>query len=165
VKSAPAPAARRTAALFALSALLAGCSHLHVPHPQLHAARLWPFHHRAKPSPEAVNELVAEVPDGAAAVSVNQYWDRNTLLVDLSAATGEGSMRLRPAAGTSWPVRLEFRVRSGSVGRLEVEGAQRVSYIVPAAGGPVVLKLDPGVYTLRTAALTVAWHPAESAGG
>ena len=162
---APKPVGRLVPALALLAALLAGCAHLHVPHPSLHASRLWPFHHKATAAPEAVNELVAEVPEGVSAVSMSQYWDRNTLLIDLTAASGAGSVRLRPAAGTSWPVRLEFRVQSGSMGHLEVVGAQRVTYLVPATGGQVVLKLDPGVYTARTATLTVAWRPAEAAGG
>jgi hypothetical protein len=158
VNTALKSAARGVPVLAILAALLAGCSHLHV-------ARLWPFQHKAAPAPEAVNELVAESPEGVSAVSMGQYWDRNTLLVDLTAASGEGSVRLRPAAGAAWPVRLEFRVQSGSVARLEVAGAQRVTYLVPASGGAVVLKLDPGVYTARTAVLTVSWHPAGLAGG
>jgi hypothetical protein len=158
VNTALKSAARGVPVLAILAALLAGCSHLHV-------ARLWPFHHKTAAAPEAVNELVAEAAEGVPTVSMGQYWDRNTLLVDLSAASGEGSVRLRPAAGATWPVRLEFRVQSGSVARLEVAGAQRVSYVVPASGGQVVLKLDPGVYTARTAVLTVTWHPAELAGG
>ncbi|MFO1401482.1 MAG: hypothetical protein U1F06_09285 [Steroidobacteraceae bacterium] len=165
VTTVPKSAARLLPVPVLLLALLAGCSHLHVPHPNLHAARLWPFHHKAAPPPAAVDELVAEAAEGVSPVAMGQYWDRNTLLVDLTSASGEGRVRLRPAAGTTWPVRLEFRVQSGSMGRLEVEGAQRVSYIVPATGGQVVLKLDPGVYTTRTATLTVAWHPAELAGG
>jgi hypothetical protein len=36
---------------------------------------------------------------------------------------------------------------------------------VPAAGSPVLLKLDPGVYTTRTAALVIEWHSAAAAGG
>lgn len=148
-----------------LLASLAGCSHLHVPHPQLHAARLWPFHHKLAAAPEAVNELVAESAEGLSAVSMAQYWDRNTLLVDLSAASGEGRVRLRPAAGTSWPVRMEFRVQPGSIARLQVQGAQRVSYVVPSAGSAVVLKLDAGVYTPRTAQLEVEWHPSSAEGG
>ncbi len=144
----------------AVLATLAGCSQLRVPHPDLHVARLWPFHRKATAVPQAVDELVAEAAVGVSPVSLAQYWDRNTLLVDLTGAAGDGSVRLRPAAGTGWPVRLEFRVQSGSIGRLEVVGAQRVTYLVPASGGPVVLKLDPGVYTARTTALAVAWHAA-----
>lgn len=137
---------------------LAGCG-------QLHVAKLWPFHRKAVLPPEAVNELVAETPDGASGVNVSQYWDRNTLLVDLSAMTGDGALRLRPAAGTTWPVRLEFRVQPGSIGRLQVRGAQRVTYSVPASGAAVVVKLDAGVYTARTAQLDVEWHPAAAAEG
>jgi hypothetical protein len=149
--------ARLAFVLAALAAVLSGCTHLH-------AVRLWPFHHGASPPPEAVSELVAETPAGSS-VAVSQYWDRNTLLVDLSTAAGDGGLRLRPAAGATWPVRIEFRVQPGSIARLEVEGAQRVTYAVPASGSPVVLKLDPGVYTARTAALDLAWHAAGTEGG
>jgi hypothetical protein len=137
---------------------LAGCAHLHV-------ASVWPFHHKAATAAEAVNELVADTPAGSPGVTVSQYWDRNTLLIDLSAAAGDGGLRLRPAAGTTWPIRLEFRVQPGSIGRLQVEGAQRVTYNVPASGSAVLLKLDPGVYTARTALLNVEWHTAAAAGG
>lgn len=149
---------RLVSVLAALAAALAGCTHVH-------AAKLWPFHHRAAPPPEAVNELVAEAPPGGAGIAVSQYWDRNTLLVDLSAAAGDGGLRLRPAAGTTWPVRIEFRVQPGSIARLEVDGAQRITFSVPASGSPVVLKLDPGVYSARTAALDLEWHSAAAAGG
>jgi hypothetical protein len=149
----------RFAPVFAILAVaLSGCGHMR-------AAQVWPFHHKAVAPAEAVNELVAEVPEGGAGIAVSQYWDRNTLLVDLSAAVGDGAVKLRPAAGTTWPIRLEFRVQPGSIGRLQVEGAQRVTYNVPASGSVVVLKLDPGVYTARTAALNVEWHPAAAEGG
>src|SRR5207249_5621468 len=64
-----------------------------------------------------------------------QYWNRNTLVVDLAAASGSGSITLKPAAGSAWPVRLAFRVTPGSVGLLSVRGDQRlVIPITPAAG-------------------------------
>jgi hypothetical protein len=152
----------RCARLLPMVALLvmgpAGCSHMHV-------ASVWPFHHGAAAPAPAVEELIAEAPDGGSVVAVSQYWDRNTLLIDLSAAAGDGGVRLRPPAGTTWPVRLEFRVQPGSIARLQVEGAQRVTYNVPASGSAVLLKLDPGVYTARTAMLNVEWHAAAVAGG
>ncbi len=153
-----AGSARLVPLLAVLAFALAGCGHLQV-------ARVWPFHHRATAAAEAVNELVAETPDGSAGIAVSQFWDRNTLLVDLSAASGDGSLRLRPAAGTTWPIRLEFRVRPGGIGRLQVEGAQRVTYNVPATGSAVLLRLDAGVYTARTALLNIEWHAAPAEGG
>ena len=101
---------------------------------------------------------------GAVAAIVEQEVSIEALLIDLRAAAGDGSLRLRPAAGTTWPIRLEFRVQPGSIGRLQVEGAQRVTYNVPASGSAVLLKLDPGVYTASTALLNVQWHPAAAGG-
>jgi hypothetical protein len=56
-------------------------------------------------------------------------------------------------------------VRPGGIGRLQVEGAQRVTYNVPATGSAVLLRLDPGVYTARTALLNIEWHAAPAEGG
>lgn len=133
---------------------LTGCTHLR-------SFGAWPFHHQAAPAPERVDELLAATLDGAAQFAVAQYWERNTLLVDLGAAAGQDGMRLRPAAGASWPVRLGFRVQPGRIGRLEVEGAQRVLYSVPSSGEPVLLRLDPGVCTPRTRQLTLRWYPVD----
>lgn len=135
-----------------LSALLAvsGCSHLH-----------WPWHRKAPQAPTPVHELDIT---GAAADSFPQYWKRNTLLVDLSAAGSSGSLVLKPAAGGSWPVRLAFRIRPGAIGALEVRAAQRVVLpIHPAAGQPVDLELTPGVYRPDTPQIAVSWGPALSA--
>ena len=137
----------RAAALAALLALGA-CSHLH-----------WPWHHTPPPPPPPVHELDIE---GAAAPA--QYWKRNTLLVDLQSASGEGRIVLKPTAGNPWPVRLAFRVRPGAFGALEVRGAAREVLPINSAGtGPVDLELPPGIYTAGTTELTVAWGPAVSA--
>ncbi|HWW33516.1 MAG TPA: hypothetical protein VNY70_09115 [Steroidobacteraceae bacterium] len=137
----------RAAALAALLALGA-CSHLH-----------WPWHRTPPPPPSPVHELDIE---GAAAPA--QYWKRNTLLVDLSGASGEGHVVLKPTAGNPWPVRLAFRVRPGAFGALEVRGAAREVLPINSAGtGPVDLELPPGIYTARTTELTVSWGPAVSA--
>jgi hypothetical protein len=133
---------------------LTGCTHLR-------SSGVWPFHHQAAPVPERVDELLADTLDGGSHFAVGQYWDRNTLLVDLGDAAGQDGMRLRPAAGAPWPVRLGFRVQPGRIGRLEVEGAQRVVYSVPSSGEPVLLRLDPGVCTTRTRQLTLRWYPAD----
>jgi hypothetical protein len=89
-----------------------------------------------------------------------QYWKRNTLLVDLSAASGSGSITLKPAEGGSWPVRVAFRVTPGSIGVLDVRAAQRVSLpIAPGSGKPIDLELSPGVYTTTTPEMSVSWGP------
>jgi hypothetical protein len=141
-------AVRAAAALAAL--LAAACGHL----PSLH----WPWHHPPPPPPAPVHEL--DISGAPAADTFPQYWKRNTLLVDLSGASGSGSITLRPAAGSDWPVRLAFRVTPGAIGVLEVRAAQRMSVAVAAGGGkPVDLELSPGVYTPQTPQMTVAWGP------
>jgi hypothetical protein len=137
------------AAAAVLVLLAAGCAHL--PH--------WPWYHAPPPPPAPVHEL--DISGARAADAYPQYWKRNTLLVDLSGASGSGSITLKPTAGSDWPVRLAFRVTPGAIGVLEVRAAQRMSVAVAAGGGkPVDLELSPGVYTPQTAQMTVAWGPA-----
>ena len=63
----------------------------------------WPWHHQPAPPPVEVHEL--DVSGPSAATHFPQYWTRNTLLVDLSSASGSGSIALQPVAGSGWPVR------------------------------------------------------------
>ncbi|HEV2287006.1 MAG TPA: hypothetical protein VGR80_13245 [Steroidobacteraceae bacterium] len=124
--------------------ILAGCSHLH-----------WPWHRAAPPPPAAVHELGV-----SGSTAAPQYWKRNTLLIDLSAASGEGQLVLTPAAGGAWPVRLAFRVIPGSFGALEVRGAAREVLPITGAGAkPIDLELPPGIYGAGTAQITVSWGP------
>ncbi len=144
----PGEPARHAAGAAVLAAALAcaGCGHLS-----------WPWHHPPPPAPEPVHALVI---GGAAADSFPQYWKRNTLLVDLSTASGSGSITLKPSEGGSWPVRVAFRVTPGSIGMLEVRAAQHTSLpITPAAGKPVDLELSPGIYTPTTPEMSVSWGP------
>jgi len=133
----------------ALSAV--ACSHLH-----------WPWHHQPPPPPTPVHEL--DVSSAGATVTYPQYWKRNTLVVDLSAAGGSGSITLKPAHGTTWPVRLALRVTPGAVGVLDVRAAQRTRLpITPGGGKPVDLELAPGIYTPKTPEMTVSWEPLAAA--
>ena len=43
----------------------------------------------------------------------SQYWKRNTLLLDLSAASGSGQLTLKPIEGSDVAGALAFRVRPG----------------------------------------------------
>ncbi|HUK00809.1 MAG TPA: hypothetical protein VLW26_00865 [Steroidobacteraceae bacterium] len=159
----PLPAAACAAVLLALS--IAGCSswqHWY-----------WPFSKKPPPAPEISHDLtVTAAPDPAvtpagdssapADVSANypEYWKRNTLVVDLQAASGSGGIVLQPRSGVAWPVRLAFRVRPGSIGQLEVIADQRT--ILPIAPGGthlVDLELAPGIYTSRTEKMRVSWGP------
>jgi hypothetical protein len=141
-----APAAASILATFALSA----CSHLH-----------WPWKHHAPPAPASVNEVVVSSPGGGAAVEVPQYWKRNTLVLDLHALSGSGSILVQRRPNTTWPVRLALRVMPGSVGQVEVRAAQRMVLPVTTQGAkPVDLELPPGVYTAQTPEITITWGPA-----
>jgi len=125
-----------------------------------------PWRKPPAPPPVPVHELDISsggAPAGTgAAVTVLQFWNRNNLRVDLTGQAGSGALELRPAAGGSWPVRLEFAVRPGSMAQLEVRGEKRVVFNVPAAasadGAPQILELGVGVYTLQTPALTLSWQ-------
>jgi len=146
-------AATAPVAALAVALATAGCGHL-----SLH----WPWHHAA-PRPSApVHEL--DISGAPAAEAFPQSWKRNTLLVDLSAASGSGTITLKPVAGAEWPVRLAFRVTPGAIGVLEVRAAQRTSFPITAAGGkPVDLELPPGVYTAQSPQISVSWAPLEGA--
>ena len=149
-----ASAGRAFAAVLVL--LAAGCGHL----PAMH----WPWHpHPASaPAPAPVHELDISAAAGDPG-SFPQYWKRNTLVVDLTAASGSGSITLKPAAGAAWPVRLAFRVRPGTIGVLEVRADQRLNLpITPAAGKPIELELAPRLYTSRTKQMSVTWGPGSS---
>jgi hypothetical protein len=118
----------------------------------------WPWHRTPPPPPTEVHELDIS---GAPAASVRQFWKRNTLLVDLSAASGSGSIVLKPASAQGWPVRVAFRIMPGSIGLLEVRADERVSLPITAgAPKPVDLELAPGVYSAHTPQLSVSWGPA-----
>jgi hypothetical protein len=135
------------------------------------------WHHGRRPGPaasQAVSVLQVRMDTVAAAAAppsasptarptpIAQYWDRNTLLVDLTHVAGEGGATLTPvSANGGWPVRLEFRVQPGAVARLQVLGAQRVTFIVPAHGAAELLQLDPGVYLADTARITLQWSAAD----
>ena len=125
--------------------LLSACSH-------------WPWRHSPPPPPAEVHELDIS---GATLASAPQFWKRNTLLVDLSAASGSGSIVLKPLAERGWPVRLAFRVTPGAIGLLQVRADELVSLPITAgAPKPVDLELAPGIYGRHTAQITVSWGPA-----
>ena len=113
----------------------------------------WPWRHRAPPAPQPVQELSIEGGAG-----IQQFWDRNTLQVDLTAVRGDGSAVLRATHG--WPIRLEFKVQPGSFAQLEAAGAQRAVFAVPAEGKPTLLKLAPGSYVPDTPQITIRWSAA-----
>jgi hypothetical protein len=111
------------------------------------------------PPPPPIQELV--ITEKGATAPYPQYWQRNTLLVDLQGISGTGRLVLRPHEGKAWPVRLAFRVMPGSVGVLEVYADQRSIFpITPELGKPIELELDPGVYSAKTEQISISWRPA-----
>jgi hypothetical protein len=121
----------------------------------------WPWHHKPKPPPQPIHDVTVQSDNAA---SIFQYWDRNTLQFDLTALSGEGTATVTPVKSVGWPVRIEFLVRPGSVGRLEVTAAQRVVFEVPPQGKNVVMKLAPGAYTPQTQSIILRWSAAGDSG-
>ena len=143
----------RAVGILTVALSLAGCSHL----PSMHMH--WPWHHKAAPPPPQVHEL-DEASDGGATASFPQYWMRNTLIVDLQGASGSGNVVLKPREGTTWPVRIAFRVMPGSIGELEIRAAQRTVLPVTTQGAkPIVLELSPGIYVPKSPQINVSWGP------
>jgi hypothetical protein len=132
----------------AFAVTLAACSHM-------------PWSKKAAAAPEPVNELTVTGADGSALQGFPQYWKRNTLVVDLSGASGSGALVLKPGESGKWPVRVAFRVSPGSIGLLEVQADQRMLLPVAREGAkPIDLELVPGVYTAATPQVRVRWEPA-----
>jgi hypothetical protein len=120
---------------------------------------IWPFHKKAKPVPEAVNELNLVNADGSPA-NFPQYWKRNTLVIDLSGIGGAGAFAARLPQQTTWPVRVAVRVRPGSVAQIEIQGEERNVLAVATEGAqPIDLEFAPSVYTPNTAAIYISWGP------
>jgi hypothetical protein len=142
-------ARRRLALIAALSLSVSACA--------LH----WPWKRPPPPPPQPVQQLTITPDTAGTLAAITQFWDRNTLLLDLSAVGGEGAAILTPIAASGWPVRLEFRVLPGSFARLEVLGAQRVVFALPSQGAPLLLHLPPGAYHADTGQITVRWSAAD----
>jgi hypothetical protein len=122
----------------------------------------WPFKSRELPVPVAVHELTVVVAPDAAMPIVLQFWERNTLVVDLQGVAASGALSLKPAAGQPWPVRLAFRAAPGRFEVLEVRGAQRALLSVSGDRGATVvtMPLAPSVTAGATPELTLRWGAA-----
>lgn len=142
----------RTATIPAVAAtalLLAGCSTLR---------SLWPFGHASKATAPAVTELLVELPEGGTVPVVLQYWERDTLVLDLTNVAGTGRVTLRRQAGHGWPPRLALRMAPRRFEIVEVRGAVRVALPVsPEAGPPVTVELPPDTYAADTPQLQLSW--------
>jgi hypothetical protein len=140
----------RLAFIATVSLVVPACSSLHAP-------KIWPFYKKPKPVPEAVHEVDLLNADGTPS-SFPQYWKRNTLVIDLSGASGAGSVTAKLPAETTWPVRVAVRVRPGSVQQVEVQGEERSVLPVAAEGTlPIDLELMPSVFRPTTQAIYINW--------
>ena len=118
----------------------------------------WPGSDAAPPAPVPVRELEVTVPVDMAVPVVLQFWERNTLVVDLQGVATTGQIQLSRREGQSWPARIGFRMPPTRFEALEVRGAQRVVLPLTISGSEAVtVELPPAAYDDSTAALTVRW--------
>ena len=119
-----------------------------------------PWGHKAAPVPEVATALTVATPDGAP-LSWPQVWQRNAVVLDMAGVAATGSAVVMPRSGLAWPVRVALRVAPGSIGSIDVRGAQRLVIPVPATGtGTIDLELPPGAYVAATKQITLNWGPA-----
>lgn len=119
---------------------------------------LWPWGGQQAAAPEPVHELVVTVPADMAVPVVLQFWERNTLVVDLQGVSTSGQIRLSRKEGMAWPARVAFRMTSTRYKQLEVRGEQRIVLVVAGEdGAPVTAEIPPGILGPDTVALTVSW--------
>lgn len=135
----------RFAVVVLLTLSLAACS----------GGRIWPFGKQTPPTQETASTFVFE----GSGSNIPQYWRRNTVVIDLQGVGGSGALSARLGDGHRWPMRVAVRVRPGSFGELEVNGAQRVILPVPEDGAAFVdLELPSGIYRRDTVALEIRWR-------
>ena len=132
-----------------------GCNTMKTVHvPKLH----WPWAAKPVPAPPNANQVAWEGIDGAAAVEFPQWWARNTLIIDMTGASGAGSVRMHAKASMGWPKRIALRLRPGSVARIEVQADQRVvTPIVGSGAQSIEIALAPSVYSARTETIALSW--------
>ena len=144
------PMKTRLAFIASVSVAISACSSMHAP-------KIWPFYKKPKPAPEVVHEVDLVNADGTPA-SFPQYWKRNTLVIDLSGASGTGSVTAKLPAETTWPVRVAVRVQPGSVQQIEVRGEERSVLPVATEGtSPIDLEFVPSVFRPTTQAIYINW--------
>ena len=132
------------------SLAISACSSVHMP-------KIWPFYKKPKPVPEAVHELDLVNADGTPA-SYPQYWKRNTLVIDLSGASGT-RQRHGATAGRDHLAGARGRARAaGQRQQIEVQGEERnVLPVAPEGDVPMDLEFAPSVYRPTTAAIYIHW--------
>ena len=142
--------------LIAMALGLAGCASV--------SAHL-PWRHKAPPAPEVSTALTVTTPEGAP-LPWTQVWQRNDVVLDMSGLAATGSAVVMPRRGLAWPVRVALRVTPGTIGAIDVRGAQRLVVPGPATGaGTVDVELPPGVYVAATRQITLNWGPTTATPG
>ncbi len=118
----------------------------------------WPFDRSAPVAPLPVSELELKLPAAGSSPVVLQFWERNTLVIDLAGVSSIGQVTLVRRAGNAWPTRLAVRMAPQRFAVLEVKGAQRVVLpVATAASTAVTAVLPPGIVDAATAALVISW--------
>lgn len=118
----------------------------------------WPWGHKEPPAPPAVRELQVIVPPDAQVPIVLQFWERNTLVVDLTSVAAQGTVELRPGESGRWPARVALRFQPGRFEAVEVRGAQRAVFpVTEDRKGNATVEVPPTVHPAGTAALTLRW--------
>jgi hypothetical protein len=141
----------RTSVLALLLISLAGCGLM---------PTSWHFPWTQKPEAPSgrADELVVTMGDSTNVASYPQFWQRNTLVLDLREIAGSGSAVVQPRTGATWPMRMAIRVRPGQVATVEVSGDERMVFPVTNEGMRTVdLQLSPGMYSPDTHQLVVRW--------
>jgi hypothetical protein len=117
-----------------------------------------PWRQRSAPPPPAVHELQVVVPPDAQVPIVLQFWERNTLVVDITGVASEGSVTLKAGDSGRWPARLAVRFEPGRFEAVEIRGAQRVVYPVTSdRKGPATVDVPPAAVPPATGSITLAW--------
>jgi hypothetical protein len=137
----------RSVPVVALAVLLSACGTI---------SRIsWPWSKDPPPAPEAVNELVITSDAGA---TIPQYWQRNTLVLDMTGVPASGTATARPAFARGWPVRVAVRAMPGQFGAVEVRGSRRFVLLITTEGTtPVERELPPSVHSRGTPSLELRW--------
>lgn len=130
-----------------MAGLVAGCSGL----PRVS----WPWAKAPAAAPLPVDELTFAA---GATAAIPQYWQGNTLVLDLTGAPVSGTAVATPTYARGWPRRLAVRTYPGRFGTLEVRGAQRALLPLTTEGtGAVDLPIAREVYAPGTQELTFSW--------
>lgn len=117
-----------------------------------------PWRHKEPPPAEPVHELQVVVPGDAQVPIVLQFWERNTLVVDLTGVASQGSVELRPGPTGQWPARLALRFQPGRFEAVEIRGAQRVVYpVTEDRKGAATVDVPPAVVPAGRESVRLAW--------